>query len=70
MEQLLALEMGGKNGVLVCADAKLDEAANAIAFGACVTAGQRCSATSRVFQVQHPCRAPRHQSALRYVAWG
>lgn len=47
--KLLALEMGGKNGALVCADAKLDEAANAIAFGACVTAGQRCSATSRVF---------------------
>ncbi len=47
--KLLALEMGGKNGVLVCADAKLDLAAAAIAFGACVTSGQRCSATSRVF---------------------
>jgi succinylglutamic semialdehyde dehydrogenase len=47
--KLVALEMGGKNGVLVCADADLDAAANAIAFGACVTAGQRCSATSRVF---------------------
>jgi len=47
--KLVALEMGGKNGVLVCADADLDAAAYAIAFGACVTAGQRCSATSRVF---------------------
>ena len=47
--KLVALEMGGKNGVLVCADADLDAAANAIAFGACVTSGQRCSATSRVF---------------------
>ncbi|MFI5316384.1 MAG: aldehyde dehydrogenase family protein [Myxococcota bacterium] len=47
--KLVALEMGGKNGVLVCADADLDQAANAVAFGACVTAGQRCSATSRVF---------------------
>ncbi len=47
--KLLALEMGGKNGVLVCADADLEAAAAAIAFGACVTAGQRCSATSRVF---------------------
>jgi succinylglutamic semialdehyde dehydrogenase len=47
--KLVALEMGGKNGALVCADADLDAAANAIAFGACVTAGQRCSATSRVF---------------------
>jgi succinylglutamic semialdehyde dehydrogenase len=46
--KLLALEMGGKNAVLVCEDADLDAAARAIAFGACVTAGQRCSATSRV----------------------
>jgi len=47
--KLVALEMGGKNGALVCADADLDAAAHAIAFGACVTSGQRCSATSRVF---------------------
>jgi succinylglutamic semialdehyde dehydrogenase len=47
--KLVALEMGGKNGVLVCADAELDAAAQAIAFGACATSGQRCSATSRVF---------------------
>jgi succinylglutamic semialdehyde dehydrogenase len=47
--KLVALEMGGKNGVLVAADADLEAAARAIAFGACVTTGQRCSATSRVF---------------------
>jgi succinylglutamic semialdehyde dehydrogenase len=47
--KLVALEMGGKNAVLVCDDADLDAAANAIAFGACATSGQRCSATSRVF---------------------
>jgi succinylglutamic semialdehyde dehydrogenase len=47
--KIVALELGGKNGVLVCADADLDAAAGAIAFGACVTSGQRCSATSRVF---------------------
>lgn len=46
--KLVALEMGGKNGVLVCADADLDAAARAIAFGVAVTTGQRCSATSRV----------------------
>lgn len=46
--KLLALEMGGKNAALVCADAELDGAAEQIAFGACVTAGQRCSATSRI----------------------
>jgi succinylglutamic semialdehyde dehydrogenase len=47
--KLVALELGGKNGVLVCDDADLDAAAIAIAFGACVTTGQRCSATSRVY---------------------
>jgi succinylglutamic semialdehyde dehydrogenase len=46
--KLVALEMGGKNGVLVCDDADLKAAVHAIAFGATVTAGQRCSATSRV----------------------
>jgi succinylglutamic semialdehyde dehydrogenase len=46
--KLVALEMGGKNGVVVAADADLDVAARAIAFGATVTCGQRCSATSRV----------------------
>ncbi len=47
--KLVALEMGGKNGVLVCDDGDVDAAASAIAFGACATTGQRCSATSRVF---------------------
>ncbi|MCG8591347.1 MAG: aldehyde dehydrogenase family protein, partial [Proteobacteria bacterium] len=47
--KLVALEMGGKNAVVVCDDADVDAAASAIAFGACATAGQRCSATSRVF---------------------
>jgi succinylglutamic semialdehyde dehydrogenase len=46
--KIVALEMGGKNGVIVCDDADLDAAAHAIAFGTAVTAGQRCSATSRV----------------------
>ena len=46
--KIVALEMGGKNGVLVCDDADLDVAAEQIAFGTCVTSGQRCSATSRV----------------------
>ena len=50
--KLVALEMGGKNGVFVAADANLDAAARAIAFGCAVTAGQRCTATSRVFAVR------------------
>jgi succinylglutamic semialdehyde dehydrogenase len=45
--KLVALEMGGKNSILVQADADLDAAVFATVFGATVTAGQRCSATSR-----------------------
>lgn len=44
----LALELGGNNALIVCADADLDHAARAAADGACLTAGQRCNATSRV----------------------
>ena len=42
------LELGGKNAVLVLADADLDKAVRATVFGAFGQAGQRCSATSRV----------------------
>ncbi|MEV0588455.1 aldehyde dehydrogenase family protein [Nonomuraea sp. NPDC050310] len=42
------LELGGKNAVIVLADADLDKAAKAAAFGAFGQSGQRCSATSRV----------------------
>lgn len=41
-------EMGGKNAVVVMADADLDSAASAIIAGAFGATGQRCTATSRV----------------------
>jgi acyl-CoA reductase-like NAD-dependent aldehyde dehydrogenase len=41
-------EMGGKNAVVVLADADLDAAATAITGGAFGSTGQRCTATSRV----------------------
>ncbi len=44
----LALELGGRNAAIVCADADLALAAEAVADGACLTCGQRCNATSRV----------------------
>ncbi|MDO8538526.1 MAG: aldehyde dehydrogenase family protein, partial [archaeon] len=43
-----SLELGGKNPVIVMDDANLDTAVEAILFGAFGTAGQRCTATSRV----------------------
>jgi len=63
----LALELGGSNALIVCADADLDQAAQAAAEGACLTAGQRCNATSRVI-VERPVAAefvPRFLEALR-----
>ena len=44
----LALELGGRNTAIVCRDADLEKAAAAVADGFCLTAGQRCNATSRV----------------------
>lgn len=42
------LELGGKNALIVLADADLDAACDAIVHGAYGQSGQRCSATSRV----------------------
>ena len=46
--KLLALEMGGKNPAIVCEDAPMDVALYETLVGAFLTAGQRCSATSRI----------------------
>ena len=42
------LELGGKNALIVLADADLDAAVDAIVHGGFGQSGQRCSATSRV----------------------
>lgn len=47
------LELGGKNPAIVLADADLDHAAEQIALGAFLSAGQKCTATSRVI-VERP----------------
>lgn len=46
--KLLALEMGGKNLAVVLDDADLGQSLHEILTGALLTAGQRCTATSRV----------------------
>lgn len=43
-----ALELGGKNAVVVLEDADLELAVESVAWGAFGTSGQRCTATSRV----------------------
>ncbi len=42
------LELGGKNAIIVMDDANLDSALEGVIWGAFGTAGQRCTATSRV----------------------
>lgn len=46
--KLLALEMGGKNTTIVLSDADLDQAAHELIQASFLTAGQRCTATSRL----------------------
>ncbi len=46
--KILALEMGGKNATIVLKDADLGVALQETLVSAFITAGQRCSATSRV----------------------
>src|SRR4029077_58328 len=45
-------EMGGKNAIIVDADADLDEAVKGVAEGAFVYAGQKCSACSRAIVLE------------------
>ncbi|GLV57696.1 aldehyde dehydrogenase [Dictyobacter sp. S3.2.2.5] len=59
-----ALELGGKNAVIIMDDADLDLATNNITLGAFGTTGQRCTATSRV--IVH--RAAYNQLVDRLVA--
>lgn len=59
----LALELGGKNAAIVCADADPVLAATAVADALCLTAGQRCNATSRA--LVHESLLDEFLSALR-----
>jgi len=53
----VSLELGGKNGVVVLADADLDLATEGILWSAFGTTGQRCTACSRVI-VERPVVEP------------
>lgn len=46
---LVALELGGKNASIVLDDADLERTVREVAFSGFATAGQRCTATSRIY---------------------
>ncbi len=50
---MIALELGGKNASIVLDDCDLERTAREIAFSGFATAGQRCTATSRVIATHH-----------------
>ena len=47
--KLVALELGGKNAIVVLRDADLQLAVSEAAVSICATTGQRCSSASRIF---------------------
>jgi alpha-ketoglutaric semialdehyde dehydrogenase len=61
--RLVSLELGGKNAMVVMADADLDLVVEGALFGAFGTAGQRCTSTSRL--VAHRSVAGELVEALR-----
>lgn len=72
-EKKLALELGGKNPVVVLDDvgadtARLDHAVREILLGALFTAGQRCTATSRVIATPGVAPALRERLAAAFRA--
>ncbi|HMQ02379.1 MAG TPA: aldehyde dehydrogenase family protein [Pyrinomonadaceae bacterium] len=46
--KIVSLEMGGKNAIIVMADADIDNAVEGALWGAFGTSGQRCTASSRL----------------------
>ena len=65
----LALELGGKNALIVCPDAHLPTATQAAADGLCLTAGQRCNATTRIILHREIASAFIEQFLPLLAAW-
>jgi succinylglutamic semialdehyde dehydrogenase len=57
IDRLIALELGGKNASIALDDCDVERTARAVAFSAFVTAGQRCTATSRLIATRGVARA-------------
>src|SRR5438552_12971833 len=63
------LELGGHNPLIVMADADLDRAAEAAYAGAFWSAGQKCTATRRIY-VQHEAYEPFREKLLARIGRG
>lgn len=69
---LVALEMGGQNHAIVLEDADIDQAVEGCLLGAYLSAGQRCTCTSRIL-VQRTVASTfvdRFVRAARRLTWG
>ena len=68
----LVLQSGGKNAVIVHSSANIQEAVQCVVYGALLSAGQRCTSTSRVFIYRSMLPAFREEllRALRGVKVG
>ncbi|MCI0704712.1 MAG: aldehyde dehydrogenase family protein [Planctomycetia bacterium] len=65
-ERIVAAEMGGKNAVIVCEDARFDLAVNAGILSAFKTTGQRCVSASRI--IVHEALMDRYAKAFAETA--
>ena len=65
--KLLALEQGGSNPIVVCADADLDLAVAETALSVAATTGQRCSCARRLF-VERAVIEPFTEKLVRVLA--
>ncbi|MBI4021250.1 MAG: aldehyde dehydrogenase family protein [Candidatus Aenigmarchaeota archaeon] len=61
----VGLEMGGKNGIIILPDADLALAEDGVVWGAYGTAGQRCTAASRVIAVGSSVKEVERRLAAR-----
>jgi len=62
------LELGGKDAMIICADADLERAAGGAVFGAMFNNGQYCSSTERVYVVEEIADAFTEQVVARVAA--
>jgi len=59
------LELGGKDAMIVCADADLDRAAEGAVLGSCMNTGHYCCGTERIYVVEEVYEAFREKVVER-----